>query len=321
MFKSKFLPVKVLSATEASVHTSEQVYPYPLLKEAYEHLNGNLSSNVIITKNGNITFASNPDILWFMVDVVKAYEYFSVARENKFSFLPIYDSKGVVALYASSVFKNTRLLVDAYTMNTVLVTKTQLIKRLSTMVDHKYNTLHLLDVFRYARLLEDGYKNFLDSWLVSPNADEGYMHVNPLSSLYADNNVWWAFDQLEELEKLVKGECTETETFVIQANAVDRKDMSKWQPMSMDWCKQLVTSWRKLEERNRSYVPILCDEDYMPICYVSTDLRHVVSAATGECLSVKNKSFRETLRNCLKQGDISRGAFYTLWVCLSSRDS
>lgn len=320
MYTSRFLPVKVQSASEAAVHTAECIYPWKLLEEAHDHLTGVTQSSNVILSNNNIRFASDPDIRWFMCDVVNAYEYFLTAKNNKFSFFPIYSTKGVASLYVSTIFKNTRLLVDAYSMSTVLVTKQQLIKKLSSMIDQRYEVSLLLDIFRYARLLESGSKNFLDAWLVNPLSEEGYVAVNPVTALYTDNTLWYAQDVLEEIESIVKGECDETDTFILQANCIDRKDLSYWTPMSMDWCKYIVETWRKLESRSRSYIPLALNDTYEPACYCSTDFCHVVRASTGEHVTVKNKNFKDTLRACVKEEFITPSAFYTLWEVLRLRD-
>lgn len=321
MYKSRFLPVKVQSASEASVHTSECTYPWNLLKEAHDHLTGVTQSPNVILSNNNVCFASNPDIRWFMCDIVNAYEYFTLAKENKFSFFPIYSNKGVVSLYVSTIFKNTRILVDAYSMNTVLVTKQQLIKKLSSMIDQRFEVSLLLDIFRYARLLEAGCKNFLDAWLVNPESDEGYVAVNPVTALYTENTIWYAFDELQEIEQIVTGQCDETESFILQANCLDRKDLPKYQPISMDWAKSVVETWRKLESRARSYIPIMSADTGEPVCYCSTDLCHVIYASTGEHVTVKNKNFKDTLRMCLQEEEITPSAFYTLWEVLRLRDN
>lgn len=319
MYFSKYLPVKVFSTVEASVHTDEQVYPWRLLKEAYDHLTGEPSDNVVIN-NGNICFKSDPDVRWFMHDIVNAYELFQVARESKFTFYPIKDTNGTISLYTSSTFKEHRLLVDAFTMRTVIVTKPTLVKKLSNMVDRKFPTRYLLRVFQYAESLEKGYKNYLDGWIVNPNDEDGYMCVNPLTALYDDNGIWYNWGELAELEKIVYKGVTETERFVLRATLVTRTDLTVYTPMSLTWCKYVVDLWHKLRDRNRSYIDVIDSDTYGPAFYVSGDLNHFISAETGEHITVKNKSFKEVLQSCVKNVYIDTRAYNTLWDVLRYRE-
>lgn len=319
MFLSTYLPLKVASKTEAAVHTSENIYPYELLQEAHDSLTGKPSNNVIVN-NGNISFVSNPEIRWFLCDIVNAYERFQIAKESKFAFFPVYNMKGTISLYVSSVFKCSRLLVDAYTMQTVLVTKAALIKRLSTIIDKRVESSYAMNLFQYARALEAGYKNYLDAWISNAGTDDELVCMNPLTCLYVENSEWYFWDELTEIEQIVTGATVETERYILQSNTLRRKDLEHETPISVEWGKHVVTTWHKLHERQRSYLPINDIEEKYPLCYCSTDLHHFVDAATGEHVTVKNKSFRETLKQCVTDEYIDRNAYNVLWQVLRLRE-
>lgn len=318
MYKSKYLPVKVYSNTEAAVHTAETVYPINLLCDAHEYLTGKQNTNVIV-RNNNVSFVSNQDVRWFMCDIVNAYELFQIAKDNKFAFFPIYDKKGILSLYTSSTFNSARLLVDAFTMNTVLVTKTSLVKKLSQMIDQKFSVTYLLDLFRYATMFESGHKNFIDAWLCQLDANDSYMALNPLTALYLENSIYYGYDELEELERIVLHEETQAGNYVLDGNFVKRTDLSYWTPMTVDWCRTLVMQWKKLLVKNSLFIQLPYADTLETICYVSSDLSHAIHANTGEMVSIKNKNLKDMIRMCLAEGSITSSDFQMLWSSLTVR--
>lgn len=318
MYKLDFLPVKVNSQTEASVHTESMIYPYALLKEARNYLTEGSSVDCVM-KNGYVTFNSSPDIRWSVPDIVKAYEYFNVAKENKFSFFPIYGTNGTIGLYTSGMFKQTRVLVDAYMMNAVLVTKQSLTKKLPQMIDQCYSTAKLLETFTYAKLLERGYKDFLDSWLVNMGTDECYVCLNPITALYEGNTTWYYEDRIMEMKKLLSGEVLKTSGFELQGSMVVYTYLDKTTPISIEWVKSICNTYDSLMKKGKNFIPINDRDSLMPICYVSKDLSHIVKAANGECITVRNRNLKNVLLGCLEQGSMDRSDFHMLWSSFQAR--
>lgn len=319
MVTATYLPIKVFSETEASVHTEKTVYPWALLKEVHDHFNGKMSLDVI-RQNGYITFISKPEIRWTMHDIVSAYEYFTIAKANKFTFYPIYDLKGTIGLYVSSIFKDHRVLVDAFTMRQVIVGKPILVKRLSTMIDGKFDLDYLLNLFTYASELEKGHKNFFDGWLSDLGTDEECFNVNPVTAMYPENGTWYGTDEMVEIEQIVKGETKETETFILQGGMVDDKTRKKFKPMSLDWCRYIVDLYRKVDSKRGSFITVYDEDSLEPLMYISTDLRHAIHYGTGEHVNIRNKSLRSLVQNCILNEFITREQFSLLWKVLRLRD-
>lgn len=297
MFKSTFLPVKVKAAAETAVYSDRLVYPAGLLEQAYAYANNiDGHNNNVMTVDSHITFKSNPEIRWSLPNVVMAYESLKVARENNFSYFIIYNTRSAPCLYVSTAFNNNRILVDAYTMRSVIVTKQPIISKIVSMLNKRYNDLYLMDLFQMIAVMESGRSNYLEGIIVDRYESDPYLAVNPLLDVYSETNVWFAFDELAELKQIADGEVDETESYILQGAKVHHKQINSRKPMSMNYIKQVLKLRDRLMEKKTDYIAMCSEEEYEPFLYISTNFRYLVNNRTFECLTITNTLLQDWIR-------------------------
>lgn len=314
MFTSMFLPVKVKSTPETAVHTDRLIYPANLLEQAYAYAN-NLEghNNNVMTADGHITFKSNPEIRWALPNVVLAYEALKVARENNFSFFIVYNTRNTPCLYVSTAFNGHRILVDAYTMRSLIVTKPNIITKLVSMLNKRYEDMYLHDLFEMIKIMETGRSNYLEGIIVDRYEEDPYLAVNPLLDIYYDNSIWFGFDELQELQDIVENNADETDSYILQGALVHKKNVKTDKPITTAYVKQILKLRDRLLEKKTNYIAMCSKEDFTPALYVSTNFRYLVNNRTFECLTITNVALQEWIRYYAQQTATPRYMLDQLW--------
>lgn len=314
MFTSKFIPVKVKSANETAVYSAGKIFPAKLLDQAHAFATGTGDDgNNVVIKEGVYTFKTNPEYLWTLADIVQAYNCLKVARDNDFSFYVVFNQRKIPNLFISSRFDTCRILVDAFTYRSVVVTDQTLVRKLSSMIGNSYEDSYLYKLFDMVAAKESGRNRYLDGVICNRYSSEPYLVVNPLLDVNIENGPWYGFDYIEEFRSIVYDQVTETESFIVEGNAIVRKNVSALTPLSIPYACTIVNLCDRLLEKKTDYIPLCRVEDYEEYLYLSTNYKYLVRADTLECATIKNINLRDWILSYAQQDYIPKDIMDTMW--------
>lgn len=314
MFTSKFIPVKVQSEKETTVYSAGKVFPASLLDQvqAYVTGQGDGGNNVVI-KEGMYTFKSNPEYLWTLADIVQACEALRVARENQFSFYIVYNNQKIPNLFISSRFDTCRILVNAFTYRSVIVSDPQLVKKLSSMIGRSYEDAYLDNLFNMIHAKESGRSRYLDGVICNRYSDEAQLTVNPLMDININNGPWYDLSEIEELRQIVYEKVQETENYKVDGSFITKPEVPSAQPISFDYANFLIGLCDRLLEKKTDYITLVDEETCYPYLYLSTNFKYLVKASTFECATISNINLRDWILSYTQQDYIARATMDTMW--------
>ena len=311
MFTSTYLPVN-MNRTNCAVYSSEKVFPKDKLLKAYALLTYNAVSGVHL-REGKIGFLDSPEIEWTIPEVYLAYEAYKQAEENDFSYYIVKDAEGIPQLFISKAFKGHRLLVNAFTMKTILLGNRQLVNKAASLIDKTVTSLYSINLFNTLKAIESGSAKFLQAIIVNKDTDEEYMAVNPMTTVLSDVTTEYYRDALDELRAIQDDHNVVTESFYFDEDHFVRKDLpNSWEPMSSAHVKYLLETYDKVSAKKSNYIPI-CNEKYVPELYFSTNYRYLVDAKTFECVIIKNQHTKSLLTSFATKGIISSDQCMLAW--------
>ena len=313
MFYSRYLPVKVKSKNECAVYTNDKVFPADLLEQAFAYVSGSANANNnVFTKDMMITFKSNPDVMWSLPEIIMAHDALNIARDCNFSYFLIYNDNNIPMYFVSSRFNNARILVDALTMRSIVVTKPVLVKKLSSMIGKKFADIYLVEFYNMIVTVEAGRHKYLDGVIVDRYSDEAFLTVNPLMDIEVEHK-WWGFDELDELEKIVYEQATETEVFEYNGYLISKKDCNVFTPITVEYAHSLLDLRQRLLEKKTDYFAMRDEINYDPVLYLSTNFRYLVNANTLECATMTNITLQEWVRSYAANEYNSKETLNLLW--------
>lgn len=316
MFLSKYLPVNI-KRVNAAVYTQGGVFPADLLKKAAEALSsGNTTGGEVVVEDGTVTFAQNPEIRWSIPDIYLAHESLMTAQENNFSFYVVNDKQNVPQLFVSKEFKKHRLLVSALSFNTVIVTKPELVKRVSVMIDGHFDSAYCMNVFNMIEQIESGNPHYMEALIWGRDTEDECMIVNPITTLYAEDNNIYSKDVIEDYRTLLADPTADTEYVMVEKDMFARKNVTGYQPVSIPFAKSIVSLYDKILQKKNNYLCI-CGEDYETYYYVSTNWRYLVNAQTLECVVVLNTNIRKMLQSFVANGTNPVNELTLCWLVAS----
>lgn len=311
MFQSDYLPVNI-GRQNVTVYSERFTFPGTLLKAAKAVLaDGAVDPNVILD-NGMITFISNPEYSWTIPAIYVASEMLAIAEANKFGYFTVTDRNGIPQLFVSKKIKGHRILVNALTFASVVVTKPNLERVVAAMIDHSYTTVHCIAVFNTIAALERNANNYLDAIIVDRGTESETMCVSPITVMYS--NIWeyYSADMLQEMKLLCDGSETETENFKLQNNLVTWKRNETLQSVPVVHMQEMLDLYDRIVAKKCNYICLMsndCNSHY----YISTNWRFFVKANTFEVCVVTNSLLRKTLQQYAKAGDTPVIELNSLW--------
>lgn len=295
MFQSNFIPVNI-GRQNAAIYSEKGVYPAELLKAARAVLEiGESDANVIIN-DGIVSFISNPEYQWTIPNVYIACEALEVAEKNKFSYFIITNMEKVPQLFVSKSIRQHRLLINALSFDTVIVTKPNLVRKVAAMIDHQYTTVQCINTFETIRQLERSATSYLDALIVDRDTESETMCVSPITQMYTEIWEYYSNDMLEEVKPLLDGSATETENFRVEDKKLVWKLNEGLQALPISHMLEMEALYERLMAKKCNYVCIMGD-DMDCHYYVSTNWRFLVNAATFEARVIKNETLKNLLMN------------------------
>lgn len=316
MFYSRYLPVNI-KRKNAGVYTENGFFPAELLQMAETALtNREKASPEVIVEDGVVTFVNNPEYKWSTPDVYLACESLRIAQQENFSFYIVANKEDIPQLFVSKAFKQHRILVNAMNFRTCLVTKPNLIKRVAAMIDGKYDESYCYDVFDVIDHIERGNSRYLDAIICQRDTEDEAMIVNPVTTLYAEDNFIYSKDVIEEYRRLLENPEAETEYVKIEQDLFVRKNVTGYQPVTPAFAKSIVQLYDKLLEKKNNYLYVNGD-DYEVYLYISTNWRYLVNARTLECIVLQNSNVSKLVQSYITDGSTPVSKLKLCWMLAS----
>lgn len=310
MFLSKCIPVNV-KRTNCVVYTMNKCFDEAHLKAAYLFLTGNKSDGVYIDEN-NVKFIDAPELSWTFGDVYRAYDAYDVAVRNNFSFYMVKNSEGTPQLFISKAFHGCRILVNAFTMQSVLLKKKKLVDKAASLIDKTIEFFECMNIFRTLSDIENEKGKYLSGLICYKGTDDEFLAVNPMTTLMSDVTTNYYVEVVDEMRKAL-ADPDSSEMFSFENNHFVRTQPAIWAPMTVDHFQNIIELYDNLLAKKSNYVEIT-DTDYNTRLYFSTNYRYLVNADTFECVIIKNQHTQDLLIQMVKQGANKFDMISLIWM-------
>lgn len=312
MFLSTYLPVN-MRRKNCAVYSNEKVFPESKLLKAYDFITNHPVDGVYLN-DGNVAFLDSPDVIWTYPEIYLAYEAYNQAAVNNFSFYSVKDEHGIPQLFISKAFKGHRILVNAFTMHSVLLGNKQLVNKAANLIDKTSTCHYCVDLFNTLQAIELGSAKFLPAVLVMKDQDDEYMAVSPLTTLMSEMTTEYASDLINEFKQVRENKAIVTESVKFENDRFVRTDLPKsWQPMSTEHIDYIISTYDKIREKKSNYVALI-NENYETELFFSTNYRYLVNAKTFECVVIKNQHTKSLLIDFASRNTIPTDKLQLAWM-------
>lgn len=312
MYISNYLPVN-MRRTNCAVYSNEKSFPEERLLAAYSFLTGHPIDGVLLT-DGNITFIDSPETVWTIPEVYLAYEAYNAAAVNNFSFYVVKDEMDIPQLYVSKAFKGHRVLVNAFTMHSIVLTKKQLVDKAASIIDKTFNSHYCFDLFNTLLAIEQGNAKFLPALIVNRDTDDEYMAVSPLTTVMSEMTTTYGKDLICEFKQVAEDHNVVTESVKFEKNRFVRTDLPhSWQPLSIEHVNNMINLYDRIQAKKSNYVE-LNNEDHEPELFFSTNYRYLVNARTFECVVIKNQHTKALLTTMATYNTVPADKLRLAWL-------
>ena len=296
-----------------AVYSNEKVFPEDKLLKAYAFITNRTADGVYLNE-GNVAFLDSPETTWTYPEIYLAYEAYHQAAVNNFSFYSVKDEHGIPQLYISKAFKGHRILVNAFTMHSVILGNKQLVNKVASLIDKTASCHYCVDLFNTLQAIESGSAKFLPAVLVMKDQDEEYMAVSPLTTVMSEMTTSYASDLIDEFRSVHADRSVVTESVKFENDRFIRTDLPKsWQPMSVDHVEYIINTYDKIREKKSNYVE-LNNENYETELFFSTNYRYLVNAKTFECIVIKNQHTKSLLIDFASRNTIPTDKLQLAWM-------
>lgn len=317
MFTSTYIPVNINRNT-ATIYSAKKLFPVEELKQAYAVLQGANIPGVCL-EQGMINFDENPYLSWTIPEVYLAMECYTNAVNNgNFSFYTVNSEDGYPLLFVSKSFKNHRLLVNSFTLQTILVSNKKLVSKIASLIDKTVTASYAVNLFDTFRSIEEGSSKIVNALLIERDTDDESLVVNPIITFMSEVNIVYGYDLLEELRAVREDKTLVTDSIHFEDGHYIRHDLSKpWPPMPQDHVDNLLEMYDKLKDRKNNYIPLV-DENWTTRLFVSTNFRYLINANTFECIIVNNQQLRRLLESYTYRNSITYDELSMVWMLMKS---
>ena len=292
---NNYIPVN-LNRNNATIYSSKDIYPVETLVKVHDALTSG-NTNDVVVNDGIITLLTQPDVKWHLTDFYMAHKAYEVAVENKFSYYAVMNEHDVPALFISKQFHGHRILCNAYTMESVLVSSNNYLSKIASMIDHSYPNKYCMNLFTAISNIYKGSSKYLTGILVHKgNADMTHLRVSPVMAPYINGIEFGYTPSLIEEFREIKDGATQTDSLIYSNGVVSfREDVCdeaecSLPPFKYTYIVDVVNLYDKIVRKNVSYLPIYVEtRDGVEVhSYISTDGTMLVDANTFECVKLRN---------------------------------
>ncbi len=310
-----YIPVHVGDSVKF-IQSYDNTYPVKYLLEAERLLNGK-SSKVAYTDRGGDIRMRGTDYAWSVPDIAMALRSYHTSMETKFWFHQILDEQHVCRLLVSSkVGKDSCLLADAVTFESVLICDRDIMARLYDMTKIANNWIRLGYIFRAIVRSASEDREFLPYVLVDKDKEYPYYALSPVLTRTWEILPYVTDDDIATFANVMDGGVGENGEYV-QNSMFYRPALSYWKPVSCRYLSNLFSELHSLRNTRITYVPVRETDTYGDALYVSCDLRHVVHAFTFEHVIVKNVYLMNRLKDIVRDGYADMLTLSEIWQLLS----
>lgn len=313
MFLSTYVPVN-MHRINCAVYSNEKSFPEEKLLLAYALVNGKNAEGVYMS-DGSVMFIDDPTIHWTLPEIYLAYEAYNQALKSNFSYYAAKDKTGIPQLYISKSFRGHRLLVNAFSMHTILLGNQQLVAKAASLIDKTLDNRESVDLFNTMSAIESGSSKFLSACIVYRDTPEEYMAVSPIMTPGATINTMYGSEEMEEIIHLYNGKEPLPEFSYERTPNGDfhRTDVNVDNILTCDVARYLVDVYNRTKEKKSNYVE-LRNDDFVVEMYLSTNHRYLVNARTFECVVIKNQHVKSLLTAYAKQYTIPSDQLQLAWM-------
>jgi len=299
---AKYLPINI-GCSNAAIYTATMTFPIKLLREAYSYIMGDMSNLNITLNQGVLTFRTNPEYSWTIPEIVAAYNYYKVAKENDFSFIPIYtaDMKQPFALISSMV-QGTRFVYLCMTGEALELRRKSYYQLFTQYTTAKCDPVDFYRLFQIIKDMTQHPKTYLDALISGRDQNEECMIMSPYKIKSYNNNTVFETEYYEELIS-INEENPEGKYFILVEDEIHSKDGCEI--YTFDDVEYIKSVHNKVYATKSNYYEIFIESNTdHPRFYVSTDFKHIVDAYSFKYHTPNNAALLEYLYNITNQGII-----------------
>lgn len=294
MFYSTYIPVNV-NRVNCAIYSNEKVFDKERLVRAYEHLSGiNCHNGVTMTHEG-VSFIDSPEISWSIAEVFLAHEALVNAEKNKFSFYAVRDMDGIPQLFVSRAFSGQRILINAFTTRSILVTNPQHVSKIASMIDKQFDYVYCQELYSMLESISRGNNKYLDALIVGSGSKDEYMVLNQYTVTYGNIIDCIGADTIMDLADMIDNKLEENEQFIQKDGYIRRTDVTYWPTLLVSQVKFIINLYNYCKSKKKNYISI-CNENREDALFLSTNGRYLVSARTLECVTIYNTQVRDLLK-------------------------
>lgn len=311
MYQSTYLPVNATRST-STVYSMNSCYPKAYLLRAKNFLESGQSDPSVYFSNGYVSFLDEPTYHWTVCEVFLAYKALEIAEASNFSFYMIKDLSQNPQLFVSSKFNGRRIIVNALTMQTVILPN-EAAKQIVCMIDRCYDIVYCQELFNVARITAAKYRTCLTGLIVFAGTDDEYLVLNHYATPYGNVIESLGADTIDSLFEILDGaDETEAFTLCVDDGAYHHNDLAYYPILSKSTVEFYVKLYQACQSKKSNYVPIY-NENAEDALYYSTNQRYLVHAKTLECVVIENQRIKAVLLDMVKQPICSNDLIASIW--------
>ncbi len=317
MFLSTYVPVD-MHRVNCAIYSAEKIFPEERLLFAYELITSGRANGVYM-KDDCVMFIDDDKTRWTLAEIYLAHEAYAQAKRSSFSYYTARDVNGIPQLFISKSFRGHRLIVNAFSMRTLLLSNGKLVAKAASLIDKTIGSRDAVDLFNSMSAIESGSAKFLPAVIAYRGTVDEYMAVSPVMTPTAEIGTIYGSEDMEGI-KAALGEDADDENGMYkltESGELKRVDIESMPPIPVDVARYLIEVYDKMLTKKSNYIE-LRNENYMPEMYFSTNQRYLVNARTFECVVIKNQYMKALLTACSKQDTISSGQLYMIWSLAKS---
>lgn len=295
MFFSTYLPIS-MHRNNCAVYSRTKSFPEARLIDAHNVLTTGVGNTAHIVDDGSISFIDDLSIIWTVPEVFLAWEAYQVALAENFSFYAVTDEDGIPQLFISNRFKGHRIIVNAFTFKSVLLTNNMLVSKAAALIDKKIPRVEGQRLFDTMCNIEEGKAKYLTSLLTGRDTQDETLFVSPITSLYSDYTTMYGTDLIEEYRQVSNNKILITESVEYNNGHYIRRDSSTYPAFTQEHVNFLIDQRVRCGEKKSNYIP-LYDEDGELRLFYSTNCRYLVDAYTFEIVTVTSQNIKAMLNS------------------------
>lgn len=295
MFFSTYLPIN-MRRTNCAIYSRTKSFPEARLIDAHNVLTTGESVTAHVVDDGTVSFTDDLSIVWTLPEIFLAWEAYQVAQRENFSFYSVMDDAGIPQMFISKQFKGHRIVVNAFTFKTLLLTNRMLVNKAAVLVDKKITRVEGQRLFDTMCNIEEGRAKYLTSLLTGRDTVDETLFVSPITSLYSDYTIMYGTDLIEEYRLVNNDKTIETDCIKFENGHFIRKNLTTYPAFTQEHVNFLIEQFVKCSEKKSNYIP-LYDEDCELRLFYSTNCRYLVDAQTFEIVTITSQNIKAMLNS------------------------